>query len=829
MSIFSTWPCISQQHVSSVTRPRHAWWIAAGLCFVCSTPAFAQQAAPAGADQAPGNMPAPAPIATAEIASEAISTNTLLQGASDELATNEDIQYIEDRYTATSTRLDTLQKKTRQRLRVGGPGTVLEETKREWLRAEVRLSAWLETLTSRADDIDSLMDGLHNEKSRWELTRDAADADLPPELKTTIGETLDAITGVEQQLRSVRNTVLSLQARIGRQRTRGDVVLTDLRNEIAERRQRLLRIDSPPLWKAFGAVEGQDKMSTQFATILQKGTVVREYLAQTGPTLLWRIFLFFLLVTGIMVLGHKARAASEQDSSLQLTVSLLERPFAAALVIFLPLVMVTDAGAPSLWSGILGLVIIVAGLRLVPQLLHSSKHSWAYLWASLLLAWQLVWVTPAGSSLHRMMLLILSVLGVFVCIRLARAVDSGLPGGSKNWLRAYKIGCQIAGVLLVVGVIANVVGSLGLATFVTDGTLYAVFGAFLLSMAVLVLQGLVRIGLLTRTAHRLHLERAEAERIRLTLFRLLKWLAIVAWFYIVLSSFLIFDPVISLMRSALEFNISIGELALSPADILIFFLVIWLSFKLSQFIRFVLDTDVLPRMHLPRGAPAAITSLTHYTIIVIGVLIAFAAAGLDMGRITIIFGALSVGIGFGLQNVVNNFVSGLILLFERPIKLGDVVQIGGNLGVVKHIALRASNVRTYDGAMIIVPNSDLISAEVVNWSYFNDRRRTEIPVSVAYGTDPGKVIELLLEVASNHQEVSETPPPGAFFIEFGDSSLDFFLRIWTPTEPRIRITSELRVGIAQALAEAGIEIPFPQRDLHLRSSAVELSKTEDST
>jgi small-conductance mechanosensitive channel len=131
--------------------------------------------------------------------------------------------------------------------------------------------------------------------------------------------------------------------------------------------------------------------------------------------------------------------------------------------------------------------------------------------------------------------------------------------------------------------------------------------------------------------------------------------------------------------------------------------------------------------------------------------------------------------------------------------------------------------------MIIVPNSDLISAEVVNWSYFNDRRRTEIPVSVAYGTDPGKVIELLLQVASNHPEVSETPPPGAFFIEFGDSSLDFFLRIWTPTETCVRITSELRVGIAQALAEAGIEIPFPQRDLHLRSSAVRLSQTEDST
>jgi small-conductance mechanosensitive channel len=240
---------------------------------------------------------------------------------------------------------------------------------------------------------------------------------------------------------------------------------------------------------------------------------------------------------------------------------------------------------------------------------------------------------------------------------------------------------------------------------------------------------------------------------------------------------------------------------------------------LSQFIRFVLETAVLPHMHLPRGVPAAITTLTNYAVIVIGVIVAMSVAGFDMSRVTLIFGALGVGVGFGLQNIVNNFISGLILLFERPIKVGDIIEINNELAVVKHIAMRASTVRTYEGAMIIVPNANLISAEVVNWTYGTDKRRMEIPVGVAYGTDPKTVIELLIDVAKSHPDVSETPEPSALFLRFGDSSLDFELRVWVSVSSRMKIISDLLLAITEALAEAGITIPFPQRDLHLQSVA----------
>ncbi|MBW2237329.1 MAG: mechanosensitive ion channel, partial [Deltaproteobacteria bacterium] len=180
--------------------------------------------------------------------------------------------------------------------------------------------------------------------------------------------------------------------------------------------------------------------------------------------------------------------------------------------------------------------------------------------------------------------------------------------------------------------------------------------------------------------------------------------------------------------------------------------------------------------------------------------------------------ALGVGIGFGLQTVVNNFVSGVILLFERPVRVGDRVQIADLLGVVTHIGLRASRIRTFDGSDVIVPNGDLIASQLINWTLSDAKRRIILPVGVAYGTDPEKVLAILEGVARENPEVLDDPPPETLFRNFGDSSLDFELRAWTESERGWNpVRSDLAVSISRAFAEAGIQIPFPQRDLHLRN------------
>jgi len=194
------------------------------------------------------------------------------------------------------------------------------------------------------------------------------------------------------------------------------------------------------------------------------------------------------------------------------------------------------------------------------------------------------------------------------------------------------------------------------------------------------------------------------------------------------------------------------------------------------------------------------------------------AAGLQMSQFTIVLGALSVGIGFGLNTVINNFVSGLILMVERPVQPGDTIELSGTIGRVRDIGMRATTLTTFEGADVIVPNGMLLSEKMINWTLSSDKRRIDIPVNVAYGNDPGKVLALLAEVAKNAEGVSTNPEPTVLFTGFGANSLDFSVRAWTDSfDDSVFVRSGMAVGIYAALEQAGIEIPFPQRDLHVKS------------
>jgi small-conductance mechanosensitive channel len=222
------------------------------------------------------------------------------------------------------------------------------------------------------------------------------------------------------------------------------------------------------------------------------------------------------------------------------------------------------------------------------------------------------------------------------------------------------------------------------------------------------------------------------------------------------------------------------------------------------------------------GVRQAIATVAAYIVIGIGTLIILDTAGINLSAFTILAGALGIGVGFGLQNITTNFISGLILLLERPIKVGDRVEVQGTLGDVVNISLRATTIITNDNVAVIVPNSDFIAQKVVNWSYRTPDVRINIPISAAYGTDPEQVREVLLEIAKNHSGVLKELPSDVLLDEFAESSLNFILRIWTRTythKPGV-LKSELYYEIVKKFKERGIEIPFPHRDVVLRDSEI---------
>ncbi|MEQ9008660.1 MAG: mechanosensitive ion channel [Ekhidna sp.] len=222
---------------------------------------------------------------------------------------------------------------------------------------------------------------------------------------------------------------------------------------------------------------------------------------------------------------------------------------------------------------------------------------------------------------------------------------------------------------------------------------------------------------------------------------------------------------------------------------------------------------------MEKGARNSIGLITRVMIMFIGSIFIIQSAGIDMSSLSLLAGALGVGIGFGLQNITDNFISGIIILFEKPIKVGDRIVVGDTEGDVINISVRATTILTNENVSIIVPNSEFISSRVINWSH-NDRNiRFDIPVGVCYKEDPEEVKDVLLKVADENEHALKHPAPHVFFDEFGDSSLNFTLASWTSThtdKPR-RLKTELYFAIFEKFKEKGIEIPFPQRDVYIKS------------
>ncbi|MDX1980807.1 MAG: mechanosensitive ion channel [Bryobacteraceae bacterium] len=269
----------------------------------------------------------------------------------------------------------------------------------------------------------------------------------------------------------------------------------------------------------------------------------------------------------------------------------------------------------------------------------------------------------------------------------------------------------------------------------------------------------------------------------------------------------------------------LGDIEVSPAFLVKAFIFLAFLTTVMRLGRSLLRRHVLKHTSLDEGQKYALDRGFGYTLFSLGLLIGLQSAGLNLSSLAFLGGAVGIGIGFGLQNIAKNFLSGLVLLAERPVKVGDRVEVGSLHGDVVHIGFRATWVRTNDNIIVIVPNSELIEGHVTNWTA-NDRKvRFRLTVGVAYSSDPRQVRDVLLLVAGQHPDVLEDPAPDVVFTGFGDSSLNFDLRVWTTRQVRTPtiLRSDLYYRIFEAFQDYRIEIPFPQRDLHVRTLSMPLA------
>ena len=299
---------------------------------------------------------------------------------------------------------------------------------------------------------------------------------------------------------------------------------------------------------------------------------------------------------------------------------------------------------------------------------------------------------------------------------------------------------------------------------------------------------------------------------------IIRLVAIVYWLLFTLKFFYIEDEVLEGLKSVLNTKWIVGEMTISLKGILMFILVIFITIWIIKFIKLILEKEVFPRVKLSRGVPAIISLIVKYFIATMGFLLALAIVGVDLGKLTVLAGAIGVGIGFGLQDLFNNLISGFILVFERPVHVGDVVKFANMEGQVKTIGIRSSTIRIWDGTEVIVPNGKIISNELINLTLSDQLMRLDMELGVAYGTDPHSVIDILTYTATMHPDVIKMPKPFSIFLGYGESAIKFKLFFWTSLiGERMRIRSEVTLAVSDAIKKAGIKIPFPQQDVHVKT------------
>jgi small-conductance mechanosensitive channel len=777
------------------------------------------EAPPEAAEEVPPEAPPVTPLAS-EIPRRAQEVETLVRQIRDQLQPVAEVTEIAASLPALVESIEQLkagpelEKLDQLSLRRLG------DLRQEWTRLESQLTGYDEVLAARATALETERETLQQQRAGWETARRSArEEGLPPELVQRVDAGLAAIRETEGALREHLDGLLVLQARVSEQQTSVAELLDRLRaaREIVSRQ--VFTINRRPLWRAMTSPEADTDIVRHLVESWSNDTgATLAFLEEHNQRFLIHVSLFLVLTVLLILLERRSRGWLSRDESLKASAHILRRPASSALFLTLLLTRWLYPQPPTVIYDLNQILFLIPLLRLLPGLMERRLHAPLYALAWLYLLGKVADLVLPETLLARLLLLLITVLALAGAIWMVRPGSGFLTWSRNRWWRAAMTLMRLGIVLLAVSLLANLVGGIVLAEILIRGSLSSAYAALVLSAGTLVVGGLAGVIFQTHRMQWFPSIRKSGDLIQRRLMGFLRLVALGAWLWFTLDCFRLWDPAIAVITAALARQWTVGTLAVSLGDIAAFVVVIWLATQISRFVRFLLDEDVFPRLDLPRGTPASISILVNYVILAVGFVVALAAAGIEWTRFAIIAGGLGVGIGFGLQNVVNNFVSGLILIFERPVQIGDTVEVGSLIGVVRRIGIRASTIRTFDGAEVIVPNGDLISKEVVNWTLSDRTRRIDVRVGVAYGTDPNKVLDLLLKVANEQPDLLKYPEPGAFFLGFGDSSLDFLLRFWTADfENWWRIQSQVTVAVNDAIVEAGIEIPFPQRDLHLRS------------
>jgi potassium-dependent mechanosensitive channel len=703
---------------------------------------------------------------------------------------------------------------TKKNIRLARSPLQLTEAKVTWTRNKAELDAIDLDIVRYAAGLDQQNRQLLKIRDTWTAAAKAAlDAKLPEQFVQRVVGVQRLSNQAEETLLGETDRLMEAQVQISQARAQVDDVLDLLNATEAALRDRLFVIDSPPIWRV---LHGSDfRESWQSITQRLKGASAhtwRFYQAYRS-----RLLLYFFFAIGIFAIvlrfSRQDRTAWSIEGSAQL--ECLRHPVALTGFLLLVLFAPVFAKAPAEVLRLSQFLMVVTVLFLATRIFEKNLRRYAVTLGLFSVFNAISVQLTSGTVVRRLFVMLLAgtmLAAMFLLLRKGGMIRVLLE--ERGWNFVF-VCCYVGGCLLLISIFSNVVGNVSLADVLGNGTIFGAYygvAAYVFYIAFTAVTFAFTGSKLGQSSRAVGLHRDLVNRRLASLFKKAVWLL---WAVSVLYAFQILPQTIAEIGDVLRYKLQIGAISLSLLDVVVFGLVLYVSTTIAKLVRFLLNEEFLPRTFINPGAAQAGSRLTYAGLLIVGIFIALGAAGLELSKLTLLTGAVGVGLGFGLQNVVNNFVSGIIVSIERPVEVGNFIEVGTLFGEVRTIGFRSSTVRTFDGADVIVPNSELISKSVVNWSLTDFDRRTNITVGAAYGTDPDRVIAILTRIAAAHPDVMKYPAPLITFDQFGDSSLNFTLRFWSRLDSWLRVRSELNTQIAREFEKDGIKIPFPQRDLHL--------------
>lgn len=695
----------------------------------------------------------------------------------------------------------------------------LRDLKLRWEKFQKRITDWQKIVRERSEKLESNQAELLYRTEVWAATyKNAKDQKAPKALLTSINELNISLKDVNRRMDSKIRLGLNIQSSLADENIKLNGIIENIDNTILNRRSQIFVQDGPPLWNIYSEPEDSVRLDSHFNEVLTLyKSSIKDFIALIQENLIYFILLFFLILLTVYGLRYFGKDLDSESSIVKQAMQLLNFPFSITFLTILIVFSFTYPDMPGVLRSLIKILALIPVIRILigitDKILNLPLFGLAFIYVLV----QVQDTSPASTDNGRLMLLFLTALALAgeVYLIKQKVLPAAMEG--KKWEKIVIFGNTILTVLLSISLLANIMGYIALADLLLIGTLNTVFVTIILITSIIIISSVIYIQLEIKLSQVLNIVREHPDKIKNTIRKIVTLGAAYLWIVSVLNSFRLKDIIADWITVTLSRDWVIGDMKFSVEDILLGIAVIWITVLLSRFTRFILDGEILPRLSLPRGVPGAISAIFSYSIVAFGITISLFAAGIDLNKFTLLAGGLGVGIGFGMQDLVKNFISGLILIFERPIQIGDAVQLDDLSGKVLRIGIRSSVITTWEGAEVVVPNGYLISSKLINWTMSNRMRRIDLKVGVDYNSNAEDVIETLMEVMKGHKYILESPNPYVLFQNFGSNAKEFEGRCWTLKYGEwVNTKSELNVAIDKAFARKGIIIAFPQLDLHVK-------------